>query len=190
VDSRAPEAPDRNPGPRVIKRYANRKLYDTRDSKYVTLNQIAEFVRSGEDVQIIDNNTKENLTHVTLAQIIYEEEKHEAKSKSSIGTLREFIQQGGEKVITSLREGPIGKLIRREPEGDEKATDKAAEKVGEKTGPLEELKHLADDRVRALLTSAVGTVQSLQAEVKRLQARIDELEAKLVQMRDKSSEKP
>ena len=182
MDSQAPQAPERNPGPRVIKRYANRKLYDTRDSKYVTLNQIAEFVRSGEDVQIIDNTTKENLTHVTLAQIIYEEEKNEAKSKSSIGTLREFIQQGGEKVMTSLREGPIGKLIRRDAEAEEKDKDK--------TGPLEELKHLADDRVRALLTSAVGTVQSLQAEVKRLQARIDELEAKLVQMRDKSSEKP
>ncbi|HEX5656532.1 MAG TPA: polyhydroxyalkanoate synthesis regulator DNA-binding domain-containing protein, partial [Polyangiales bacterium] len=46
--------------PRVIKRYANRKLYDTRSSRYVTLPQIAELVRSGEDVQIIDNRTKEN----------------------------------------------------------------------------------------------------------------------------------
>ena len=61
--------------PRVIKRYANRKLYDTRDSRYVTLPQIAELVRGGEDVQIIDNRTKENLTSVTLAQIIYESEK-------------------------------------------------------------------------------------------------------------------
>jgi len=66
--------------PRVIKRYANRKLYDTRESCYVTLPQIAEFVRAGEDVQIIDNRTKENLTSVTLAQIIYESEKSPATS--------------------------------------------------------------------------------------------------------------
>ena len=60
---------------RVIKRYANRKLYDTRDSKYVTLDRIAEFVRNGEEVKVIDNRSKADLTKVTLAQIIYEEQK-------------------------------------------------------------------------------------------------------------------
>ena len=58
---------------RVIKRYANRKLYDTQHSRYVTLEQIAEMVREGEDVRIIDNTSKEDLTSVTLAQIILEE---------------------------------------------------------------------------------------------------------------------
>ena len=46
--------------PYVIKRYSNRKLYDTKDSRYVTLLQIAEMVRGGEEVQIIDNNTKDH----------------------------------------------------------------------------------------------------------------------------------
>ena len=46
---------------RVIKRYSNRKLYDTRDSRYVTLQQIGEMVRAGEEVQIIDNKTKEEV---------------------------------------------------------------------------------------------------------------------------------
>jgi polyhydroxyalkanoate synthesis repressor PhaR len=55
---------------RIVKRYSNRKLYDTKDSRYVTLLQIAEMVRSGEEVQIIDNNSKQDLTEVTLAQII------------------------------------------------------------------------------------------------------------------------
>jgi len=67
---------------RVIKRYSNRKLYDTKDSRYVTLLQIAEMVRTGEEVQIIDNNTKEDLTEVTLAQIIYEEQKQKASSRN------------------------------------------------------------------------------------------------------------
>jgi polyhydroxyalkanoate synthesis repressor PhaR len=60
---------------RVIKRYANRKLYDTRDSRYVTLDRIAELVRGGEEVKVIDNGSKADLTKVTLAQIIYEEQK-------------------------------------------------------------------------------------------------------------------
>src|SRR6185436_20624066 len=58
---------------RIIKRYSNRKLYDTRDSRYVTLLQIAGMVRAGEDVQIIDNATKEDKIEVTLAFIIFEE---------------------------------------------------------------------------------------------------------------------
>jgi len=62
------------PGPRrVIKRYSNRKLYDTKGSTYVTLLQIAEMIRQGEEVEIIDNATKEDKTDVTLALIISEE---------------------------------------------------------------------------------------------------------------------
>ncbi len=59
---------------RVIKRYANRKLYDTHDSKYVTLDRIAELVRNGEEVKVLDNKSQKDLTKVTLAQIIYEEQ--------------------------------------------------------------------------------------------------------------------
>lgn len=98
---------------RIIKRYSNRKLYDTKDSRYVTLLQIAEMVRTGEEVQIIDNNTKEDLTEVTLAQIIYEEQKQKASSSRNVPlqTLKELIHQRTEKVLSDLREGPIGRLI-------------------------------------------------------------------------------
>jgi polyhydroxyalkanoate synthesis repressor PhaR len=95
---------------RVIKRYSNRKLYDTQDSRYVTLLQIAEMVRGGEEVQIIDNNSKEDLTEVTLAQIIYEEQKAHSRSVP-LQTLKELIHQRTEKVLTELREGPIGRLL-------------------------------------------------------------------------------
>ena len=58
---------------RVVKRYSNRKLYDTKDSKYVTLLEIAELIRAGEDIQVIDNSSKQDKTEVTLALIISEE---------------------------------------------------------------------------------------------------------------------
>jgi polyhydroxyalkanoate synthesis repressor PhaR len=80
---------------RVIKRYANRKLYDTQRSRYVTLEQIADMIRSGDDVKIVDNNSKADLTSVTLAQIIFEEEKNK-KSFLPLGALRNIIQSGGE----------------------------------------------------------------------------------------------
>ncbi len=60
---------------RVIKRYANRKLYDMGDSSYVTLDEIARFIRDGEDLRVIANKTREDLTAVTLPQIVFEAEK-------------------------------------------------------------------------------------------------------------------
>src|SRR6185295_16604112 len=82
---------------RVVKRYANRKLYDTQRSRYVTLDQIAEMIRGGEDVKIVDNNSKEDLTTITLAQIIFEEEKKQ-KSFLPLNAMRNIIQSGGERI--------------------------------------------------------------------------------------------
>jgi hypothetical protein len=67
-------------------------------------------VRAGEDVQIIDNSTKEDKTEVTLALIISEELKSQPRSVP-LGTLRDLIHQRGEKLLSQLREGPIGRLI-------------------------------------------------------------------------------
>ena len=61
--------------PRQIKRYENRKLYDTEASEYVSLSDIAEMVRSGKTVEVVDNTTGEDLTAQTLTQIILEEGK-------------------------------------------------------------------------------------------------------------------
>jgi polyhydroxyalkanoate synthesis repressor PhaR len=187
--------------PRVIKRYANRKLYDTRDSRYVTLQQIAQFVRDGEEVTIIDNTTKEDLTNVTLAQIIYEEEKNAADGKratiASVGTLRTMIQQSGERLMTTLREGPVGKLISRSqppdaaPEPEPAPEPETPAKKGvfaSSKDALDELQRLADDRMRGLLGHAITHVQQLQGEVKRLQARIEELEDRLVKLSRRKDE--
>lgn len=89
-DSTEPEVKD----PKIIKRYSNRKLYDTERSKYVTLDEIAKMIKAGDEVTIIDNETKEDLTSVTLTQIIYEEEKRE--SRMPLSMLRNLIQTGGE----------------------------------------------------------------------------------------------
>lgn len=183
-------------GRRVIKRYSNRKLYDTKDSRYVTLLQIAEMVRTGEEVQIIDNNTKEDLTEVTLAQIIYEEQKQKATSRNvPLQTLKELISSRTEKVLSDLREGPIGRLIpgsgKSEPPkaAEESAPDVSASDNGsgepakpslvdQAKGTLEDWQHKIDERVKAVVPNILPW-QQLQHEIKRLNARIDELEAKL-----------
>lgn len=67
------------PPPRVIKRYANRKLYDTGRSCYVTLEEIGVLVKAGQAVRIVDNRTGEDLSSVTLAQVVVEEEKKQRR---------------------------------------------------------------------------------------------------------------
>jgi len=60
---------------RTIKRYPNRKLYDLSSKRYVTLDDIALMIQDGEDIQVIDHESGEDLTSITLSQIIFEREK-------------------------------------------------------------------------------------------------------------------
>ncbi|MGD0838814.1 MAG: polyhydroxyalkanoate synthesis regulator DNA-binding domain-containing protein [Polyangia bacterium] len=77
---------------RIIKRYANRKLYDTKDSHYVTLGKLAELIRAGEELQVIENGTQREITAATMAQIIFEEEKR--SSKLPVEGLGRIIRNG------------------------------------------------------------------------------------------------
>jgi polyhydroxyalkanoate synthesis repressor PhaR len=63
--------PDRH----LIKKYANRKLYDTRTSRYITLEGIAQLVREGREIKVVDRDRGNDLTQVTLSQIVLSEEK-------------------------------------------------------------------------------------------------------------------
>jgi polyhydroxyalkanoate synthesis repressor PhaR len=77
----------------VIKRYSNRKLYDTQESRYVTLEEIEEMIRSGREISVVDASTGEDLTSVTLAQIILENERsHRAALPSAF--LHQLIKHG------------------------------------------------------------------------------------------------
>ncbi len=77
-------------GPVVIKKYGNRRLYDTSASRYVTLDDIARMVRNGKNVQVVDAKTGEDLTRVTLTQIIMEDAK-EQPSGLPVELLRQLI---------------------------------------------------------------------------------------------------
>lgn len=57
---------------KLIKKYTNRRLYDTDDSRYITLDELAEIVRKGHDVKVIDAQSDQDLTQATLAQIVVE----------------------------------------------------------------------------------------------------------------------
>lgn len=78
---------------KIIKRYQNRKLYDTHESSYVTLDEIAKMIRNGEDIRVIDNKTKNDITSATLTQLLYESER-KSKTQPSVSLLKEIIRHG------------------------------------------------------------------------------------------------
>ena len=86
----------------LIKRYSNRKLYDTQKNRYINLEAIAQIIRSGDEVQVVDNTTGEDLTAVTLAQVIIEREKKE-RNFIPHTILMELIRTGGES-LNSIRD--------------------------------------------------------------------------------------
>lgn len=78
---------------KIIKRYQNRKLYDTHESSYVTLDEIAKMIKGGEDLRVIDNKTKNDITAATLTQLLYESER-KSKTQPSVELLKEIIRHG------------------------------------------------------------------------------------------------
>lgn len=84
---------------RLIKRYPNRKLYDTAQKQYVTLDDLARLIRDGHEVQVTDHASGEDLTAVTLTHIILEQEKKQAGFLPR-AVLRGLVQAGGERIST------------------------------------------------------------------------------------------
>jgi polyhydroxyalkanoate synthesis repressor PhaR len=86
----------------VIKRYPNRKLYDTEAKQYITLEGISKLIRQGDDVIVIDHTTEEDLTAVTLTQIIFEQEKKKGGFLPK-SVLTGLVQAGGDTLNTLRR---------------------------------------------------------------------------------------
>jgi polyhydroxyalkanoate synthesis repressor PhaR len=78
---------------KIIKRYQNRKLYDTEESTYITLSDLDQVIKSGKDVRVICNKTKNDITATTLTQIMYEKER-KSQTQPSVHLLKEIIRHG------------------------------------------------------------------------------------------------
>ncbi len=183
---------------RIIKRYSNRKLYDTQSSQYVTLEQIAQMIRIGEEVRVLDNSSKEDLTSVTLAQIIFEEEKRQ-KSYIPLGAMRHLIQSGGaslqelaqqaqarvlsvfrkgDSALDALDEAIAEPLPPTDRDGRRSASDPAhpvRELLDRSHQTVEDWQRRVDERIRHLLEH-VSPFAAMQKEVLRLTRRVEALE--------------
>ena len=89
--------------PILIKRYANRKLYNTQTSRYITLKGIAELIEQGDDIGVIDNETGEDITSVTLSQILVDTERTNHTVPRTL--LSDLIQKSGDALYGALKKG-------------------------------------------------------------------------------------
>ena len=110
----------------LIKRYANRKLYNTHTSRYITLKGIAELIEAGDEIRVIDNETGEDITSVALSQILVDNERTSQRLPGSV--LTELIQRGGDVLYNVLRKRVL-KLLDLPSRSDIRALDGKLERV-------------------------------------------------------------
>jgi polyhydroxyalkanoate synthesis repressor PhaR len=125
--------------PVIIKKYANRRLYNTGTSTYVTLEDLASMVKAGEDFVVFDAKTSEDITRSVLTQIIFEQENKEGQNLLPINVLRQLIRFYGDSMqmlVPSYLEMAVDTLAREQG----KFRDQMAQAFGATGfGPLEDM---------------------------------------------------
>ena len=175
---------------KLIKRYTNRKLYDTERSCYVTLDEIAEMVRDGEEVTIIDNRSGEDLTTVTLAQIVYEAEKKDRKLLP-LQSLRLIIQSPADflarisRPVQEFREETqqrvLGLRRKAEEQQEEKLVQPIREFLEHVQRTIDELGTSLDQRLKDSV-DALTHVPDLAEDVESINDRLNTLEEQVASL--------
>jgi polyhydroxyalkanoate synthesis repressor PhaR len=168
----------------IIKKYANRRLYDTESSSYITLERLAEMVRQKRDFKVVDAKTGEDITHNVLTQIIMDEESR-GSTMLPINFLRQLIGMYGNSMQSMLPQyleasmeafqrnqsqfqnalagaftgGPFAEMARRNMELFQNAGSKSDEKPATEASPAGR-----DDEI-----------ERLRAELANLQAKVEKL---------------
>lgn len=146
---------------KIIKRYQNRKLYDTQQSCYVTLDDIAKMIRTNEEVMVIDNKSKNDITAATLTQIIFESEK-KAAQYAPLFTLRDIIQHGNGSISNYLAK--LGAFPQ-----DYMHQQQAPAPIFEVRGGTDDLKQTLENRV-ASAAARVASDNTVKAAVEKATA--------------------
>ena len=149
-------------GPKIIKKYGNRKLYDTQQSSYVVLKDIEKMIRNKEDIQIIDNETQVDITVPTLTQIIFSSEK-KSKVSPPINVLKSIIREGDGSFSSFLVK--LG-LFTKSEKTESRAVSPKSPVVPNKN-PLKEGKSI-EQKITSLLSSGDDELNSMDNSVPEL----------------------
>jgi polyhydroxyalkanoate synthesis repressor PhaR len=174
----------------LVKRYANRKLYNTDTSRYITLKGIAELMEQGVDVRVIDNESGDDITSVALGQILVD---HERSNKELPRTLlSDILQKGGDALYGALKRGVgdasegfegIQRNVRKAMGNREQDVQRARESWA---GTRDELKNEFDDAIqsavervfKALDLPRRSDIVSMNERLERLAEALERLETR------------
>ena len=196
----------------LIKRYANRKLYNTQTSRYITLKGIAELLDAGKEVRVIDKETGEDITSVALSQILVDSERSHTQPSDTL--LSQILGRGGDALYDALRKGVddasegigdfqerVRRMVGGEPNSDEASPDEenhSKEQQNEERGrqgffhtppELDALVHNAVERVFRLLDLPRRTdVESLNQNLERVAGAVEALEKSFARRESATSE--
>lgn len=178
---------------RIIKKYQNRKLYDTQDSCYVTLDGIAKMIRDGEEIVVIDNNSKEDVTALILTQVLYEQEKTN-QSVLPVAILKNIIKSGSNNLFEFMERFILGALdahlkareelklhVERLSKKGELTTEEAHTLLNQIQTVSTAHQDLIDKKIDQKLTEKLGTVipaTQLDTEFASLTKRLQALESR------------
>ena len=171
----------------LIKRYANRKLYNTQSSRYITLKGIADLLEGGEEVRVVDNESGEDITSITLSQILVDTERANRAVPGNL--LSGLFQRGGDALYEALSRGvddaserledfqrTMRKLLRVRHEQDAAAAldgvetgDRARDWIAFSPPDLDQLVQRAIERVLKMLDLPT------RSDIDALNARLDRL---------------
>jgi polyhydroxyalkanoate synthesis repressor PhaR len=168
----------------LIKRYANRKLYNTQSSRYITLKGIADLLEAGEEVRVVDNESGEDITSITLSQILVDTERANRAVPGNL--LSGLFQRGGDALYEALSRGvddaserledfqrTMRKLLRVRAENDAAALD------GDETGNRDWMVFSPPDLDQLVQRTLERVLKMLdlptRSDIDALNARIDRL---------------
>lgn len=185
---------------KIIKRYPNRKMYDTEESRYVNLDELAAMIREGIEVRVVDHKSGEDVTGMVLAQILYEEERRKQGTLST-DVMQRIVRFGEENLgpwlqrVFSTTEHPlqsvrgevedhVRKLVEKGQLTAEEANRFMREWVDLTSRSLEEWQQKVDERVVGVFDRVTG-IPSARGKLDELLARIDLMEKRLDVVEDR-----
>lgn len=175
---------------RTIKRYPNRKLYDTKESKYVTLEEIAKLLLEEGNIKVVDSKSGEDLTSIILTQVLLEREK-KGRKLIPLDYIRTILQSGHaffEKIatpVTSFKEEAEKKVsrIQLSAKEDLKTFIDNTQKL------YEDVTKIVEDRFQ-LVTNTISRLSSFMKEFESLKKEVSQLKEKVEEIEKMVKKKP
>ncbi len=170
----------------MIKRYANRKLYNTETSRYITLKGISDLVREGQDVCVIDNETGEEITPIILSQILVDDQKQNRDHTGRVpGTvLTELIQRGSDVLYGMLRRSvdDVSDNLHEMRDNVRHWIQPTSEPAAPRASEIAISVHEAVERaLRVIDLPTRSDIESLQKSLERLANALESFEARIGQ---------